>query len=270
MKGADTMNLWVREMKAHRKQLIIWCVSMFVGVLAGMSKFTAYSDSSSSSRLLNDLPRSLRALFGMGDFNVSKMSGFFAMLFLYIELAAAVHAVLLGCGLIAKEERDKTAEFLLAKPISRGAAVGAKLLAGFANLLIFNAAVLVSCLALVPSFAKEEDITGEIAAFLGSMLIVQMIFLSLGAFFAGAIRNPKISTSLSSGAMLLAFVIDEVTNLTDRLDALNVLSPFKYFSYARIVQGKGLEVLPTVLSLLLIAALLSLTWLFYRRRDLRL
>lgn len=264
------MNVWIREMKAYRKSLIIWCASMLLGIFAGMGKFTAYSDGGASSRLLSELPRTFRALFGMGDFNVSKMSGYFAMLFLYIELAAAVHAVLLGCGLVAKEERDRTAEFLMAKPISRGAALAAKFLAGLANLLVLNLVMLGGSLAILPTYAKGEDVTKEALLFYLSLLLVQLIFFALGAFFAGAVRNPKISASASAGAMLAAFAVGEATSLTDRLNALNVLSPFKYFSYVRIVQGGGLEATPVVLSLLLSAALLALALTLYRRRDLRL
>ena len=66
------------------------------------------------------------------------------MLFLYIAVMGAVHAVILGSELISKEERDKTSEFLYAKPVSRPTALTGKLLAGLTNLIVLNLVTLVS------------------------------------------------------------------------------------------------------------------------------
>ncbi|GJM78594.1 hypothetical protein HMSSN139_10900 [Paenibacillus sp. HMSSN-139] len=101
--------------------MIIWSVCLFLLVVSGMSKYSAYSAGGASSEVFDTMPRTIKALLGMGSFDVTQMAGFFAMLFLYIELTVAIHAVLLGSGIIAKEERDKTVEFLMAKPVSRGA-----------------------------------------------------------------------------------------------------------------------------------------------------
>ena len=117
------MNIFIRELKANRKALIIWCACILVGVLSGMGKYTAYSSGGSNSDLFNTLPFAVKALLGIGSFDVTKMSGFFALLFLYMELMIAIHAVLLGSGIIAKEERDKTTEFLMIKPVSRSSIV---------------------------------------------------------------------------------------------------------------------------------------------------
>lgn len=131
------MNIFFRELKANRKALIIWSICMFLLVLSGMSKYTVYS-SSGSGDVFNKMPYSMKALFGIGTFDVAKMSGFFAFLFPYLELTAAIHAVLLGSSIIAKEERDKTTEFLMAKPVSLNTIVTSKLLAAFVNIVIFN------------------------------------------------------------------------------------------------------------------------------------
>lgn len=262
------MNIFIREMRANRKALIIWCVSMFLGILSGMAKYTAYSAGGASADIFSQIPSTLRALLGMGPYDVTQMSGFFAMLFLYVELAAGIHAVLLGSGIIAKEERDKTTEFLMTKPVRRSAVLTAKLLAALVNILVLNAVSLVSSLALVSAYNKGADISGEVAVFLLSMLLVQMVFLTLGAALASCIRNAKVSGSLSAGILLFSFVISKVTDLTTHADALNILSPFKYFSYRDIVDGKGLSGLIVVLTLALCAALTGVVYRFYQRRDL--
>ena len=262
------MNLFFRELKANRKALIIWCACMIGGVLSGMAKYTAYSSGGSGNQVFNELPKSVKALLGMGDLDVTTISGFFALLFLYLAVAAAIHAAILGSGIIAKEERDKTTEFLNVKPVSRGAVVTSKLLAALVNIVVLNAVTLVSSIFMVRAYNRGKDITGEIAVFFLSLLLIQLIFLSLGAWIAAAMRNPKGAGSLAAGVVIGAYIIDEITSVSDRLHFLNVLSPFKYFSYDRIVAGNGLNPGTAALSLLLAAVFTALSYLFYGRRDL--
>lgn len=264
------MTVFLRELKANRKTLIIWCVCMFLLVASGMGKYTTYSSGSagSLSDVFKEMPYTVRALLGIGSFDVTTMGGYFAMLFLYIEIAVAIHAVLLGSGIIAKEERDKTSEFLMVKPLSRTSIITSKLLAALVNIVILNIVTLLSSLVMVSAYNKGADISGEIMTFMVSMLMVQLIFLSLGAFCSAFLRNAKSSGSAAMGIMLGSFVIAEITNLTDHVNVLNVLSPFKYFSYADIVNGNGLNAIIVVLSLLLIAVFSAAAYFFYRKRDL--
>lgn len=264
------MNIFIRELKANRKALIIWSVCMIVFVASGMMKFTAYSEGGASSDVFAKLPYSIKALFGMGSFDITKAAGFFAFLFLYIELTVAIHAVLLGAGIIAKEESDKTTEFLMIKPVSRGNIITSKLLAALFNVVVINIVTLITSILMVASYNKGKDVTGEIAMFMLSMFIVQLIFLSLGAVIAAFLKNPKASGALGIGILLIAFVVCEITNLTNKIDFINILSPFKYFSYGDMVTGKGINIVITLLALVLIGVFTFATHFFYKKRDLNI
>lgn len=263
------MNIFIRELKANRKALIIWSVCMFLLVLSGMSKYTAYSSGGAGSEIFDKMPYTMKALLGIGSFDVTIMSGFFAFLFPYIELTAAIHAVLLGSSIIAKEERDKTTEFLMVKPVSRATIITSKFLAALVNIVIFNIVALLSSIVMVAAYNEGKDISGEITMFFLSMFIVQFIFLSLGALLPAFMRNPKAAGSLAAGILMGSYVISKITDLTEHLNALNVLSPFKYFSYKKIVDGNGLNLGIVILSILLIAAFSVLTYFYYQKRDLK-
>ncbi len=241
---------------------------MFLLVLSGMAKYTAYSSGGQSAAVFNDMPFSVKALLGMGSFDVTTMAGYFAMLFLYIELAVAIHAALLGAGIIAKEERDKTTEFLMIKPVSRKTVITSKLLAALFNVAVVNIVTLIASVTMVTKYNTGPDITSEVIMFMLSMFIVQLVFLSLGAAVAAFMKNPKSSGSFTMGMLLIAFIISKITDLTDKMNALNILSPFKYFSYVNLVSGKGLNIVIVILSLLLVAAFAASTYIFYPKRDL--
>ncbi len=270
MKGMKiTMNIFIRELKAHRKALIIWSVCMALLILSGMGKYTAYSAGGTDVDVFSELPKSLKAALGMGTLDVTTMSGYFAMLFIYIELITAIHAVILGNGIIAKEEQDKTAEFLMTKPVSRRTVITSKLQAALVNVIIINLVTLLSSLPMVSAYNKGADISGEIISFMLSMLFVQLIFMALGAMLASVIKQPKASGSVGTGILVAGYVIARVTDFTDKAKILNILSPFKYFDLSRIVAGDGLNPVIILLSLLLTAALAAGSYFCYIRRDLK-
>ena len=269
------MNIFRRELKAHATALVIWCVCMVLLVISGMAKYTAYTSAGASGvRSINDIlkamPFSLRALLGFGSFDVTTMAGYFAVLTVYTALVFAIHAALLGAGIIAKEERDKTAEYLMVKPVSRAAVVTAKLSAALVNAVVLNAVTLVSMLLIVPAYNKGKDISAEIAVTYLSLLIVQLIFLSLGAAVAALMRNPKGAGSVTTGIVLIGYIAARVTDMTDKLNALNVISPFKYFDMAKILAGRGLDPAAVLLSLALAAAFVAATYFFYAKRDMKI
>lgn len=260
------MNIFFRELRANRKALIIWSAGIFLLILSGMGKYTAYS-SGATGGIFSKMPYSLKALLGIGSFDVTTMSGFFAFLFPYIEITAAIHAVLLGSGIIAKEERDRTTEFLMVKPVSRAAVVTSKFLAALVNVVVINIVALISSIIMTAAYNQGKDISGEVVIFLLSMLIVQLIFLSLGAFLSALLRNAKTSGSFAAGILFGCYVISKITDLTERVNFLNVFSPFKYFNYQDIVNGNGLSFGIVSLAILLVAVFSISTYFFYLKRD---
>ncbi|MGE5389577.1 MAG: ABC transporter permease subunit [Deltaproteobacteria bacterium] len=262
------MNIFFRELKANRKSLIIWSICMFLLVLSGMAKYKAYSSAGAATALFLSMPRSIRILLGFGSFDVTTISGFFALLFLYIEFAAALHAALLGAGIIAKEERDKTTEYLMTKPVSRTTVITAKLIAALINIIVINVVSLVSSIFIVATYNQGTDISGKISIFFLSMFIVQLIFLSLGAFMAAFMRNPKSAGSFAVAVLLIGFVISKLTDFTETLNFLNLFSPFKYFNFYKLESGRGLDSSIVILSLVLVAIFFTSTYYFYQKRDL--
>ena len=264
------MNIFIKELKANRKALIIWSVCMILLVVSGMGKYTAYSSGGASTEVFDKLPHTMKVLLGLGNFEVTKISGFYAFLFPYIQITVAIHAVLLGSGIIAKEERDKTTEFLIAKPISRKAIITAKLLAALLNVVIINIVSLLSSIAIVSSFNASEDITGEIILLHVSMFLVQLIYLSLGTVLAAFMRKSKKSGAIATNILIIGFVISKVTDLVEELKALNIFAPFNYFNLERLVKNNEMSMVITILSIMLIAGFSVLTYYFYQRRDMNI
>lgn len=263
------MNIFIREMKAHRKSLIIWCVGIALMIISQMSKYAATSSNGQSlNDLMSKMPKSLQALLGTGTFDLSKLSGYYGMISLYLILIATIHAAMLGADIISKEERDKTSEFLFVKPISRSKIVTAKLLAAFSNIFVLNIITLSSSIAIAERYSKGEPMTWVIVNLMMGMFVLQLIFMLLGTGIAAVSKNPKSASSLAMGILLATFVLYNAIDLNSNLEGLKYLTPFKYFEAKNLIFEVGFEPVFVILSVSIIAVLLSATYVFYRKRDL--
>lgn len=263
------MNMFLREMKAHRTALIWWCVGMVALIGSGMAKYAAYETAGQSIEAIFDtLPKAVLVVFGMQGFDLTKASGFFGVLFLYIGVMAAIHASLLGASLVSTEERDRTSEFLYTKPVSRTRALTAKLLAGLTNVVIFNITTALTSWYVVDYFGKGEPLGHAITLLMVGLLFLQLIFFSIGALVAGVARRPKAAPSIATSLMFTTFLIAYLVNMSERLDFLKYVSPFKYFDALALLTDGKLDPLYVGMSVLIIGISVFGTYYFYNGRDL--
>jgi ABC-2 type transport system permease protein len=156
----------------------------------------------------------------------------------------------------------------MVKPVSRAAIMTSKLVAAFLNVMVINVVTLVSFLVVVPLYSKGGNASGEILTMILSMFIVQLIFMSLGAVLAAWMKHPRASGSVATGILFTAYFVARITDMSDKLRFLNLISPFKYFDLGRMAAGNGLNFGVVLLSLGLVAAFCVLTYVFYQKRDL--
>lgn len=264
------MNIFIREMKAHRKSLIIWCVAMVFTVISGMAKFATFSSSGQSfNEIFSQMPQSLRALLGLSTFDLSKVSGYYGVLFVYILLMATIHSSMLGANIISKEERDKTAEFLMTKPVSRNKIVTAKLGAALINIVIFNLVTLVSSIVVASNYnSKGEPINHYIIMIMTGMFIVQILFLSLGTVIAAKSKSSKLPATISTLIIVATYLLSVIIDINSKLEGLKFLTPFKYFNSYDLMYGNGFSIGFLLLATVLITGFSTLTYVFYMKRDL--
>ena len=126
------MNIFIRELRAGLKSLLIWagCVALLIAGIMGK-----YSGLSENDRQINELvakmPKAVQVFVGGGAFDFTDISGYVGVTLGYIMLIASLFAVILGSNTVSREERDKTAEFLMTKPVKRWRVIVIKLTASF-------------------------------------------------------------------------------------------------------------------------------------------
>ncbi|MGM0750664.1 MAG: ABC transporter permease subunit [Bacillota bacterium] len=262
------MNVYIREMKAHRKSLIIWCIGMVALIGSGMGKFAGFSSSGQSmNELMAEMPKSLQAFLGVGSLDMSTASGFYGVLFLYVLLLSTIHAAMIGATIISKEERDKTVEFLFVKPMPRKKIIGIKLLAALTQVGILSIITWSASLLIVGNYSQGESIIRDIGITMIGMFILQILFLVIGTAIAALTKRPGKAATLATGVLLATFILSFAIDLSEKIEDLKYLTPFKYFEAKTVMDG-GLEMIFVWISVVLIGVLAVSTFVFYNKRDL--
>lgn len=266
------MNIYLHELRSHIKSLLIWSGGMLLLLLGGMGKYSAgaaVSESGSGiNELISSIPQSMQNLFGVGVFDLTIIIDFYGVIYLYILVILASHAVSLGSGIISMEERDRTVEFLLVKPISRFSVLRSKLLAAIS---ICIALVFTTFVSSVFSFSlySDELYILELLKLCGSMFMFQMCFLAVGAFFAGMMSNHKRSTAAGFSVMLSMFTISILVDIFDQADKLKYFTFFQYVDSKDILKN-GWSIIYPIIAVIIVAVLVVMAFRLYQRRDMKI
>lgn len=262
------MNIFLRELKANFKSLLIWSGIILLLIVIAVGKFAAFAGDPEMLKMLDTMPPALLDTFGMRAFNLTTLTGFYGVMFIYFGLMGAIAAALWGSDSISKEERDKTVELALVLPVSRSQVVTAKALAALVNCVAFVLITLGISLIAVQSYAPDPAFYKFLALEMQAMLAIEVVFLAVGLLLGCGLKHYKIAGPLTVGIILTTYFMSVATALDKRLDWLKYLTPFKYFDAAGFLQSGRLERGYLLLTAGIAAVCVIAAYQLYRRRDL--
>ena len=133
------MTLIKHELRQGRISFLIWTAS--VGFLLAVCVFL-FPEMEGQMEDVGDVFSSMGSFsdaFGMDRLNFGTLLGFYAIeCGNVLGLGGAFFAALCGAGILSKEEKDRTAEFLLTHPVSRARIVTEKLVSVYAQIIAMN------------------------------------------------------------------------------------------------------------------------------------
>ena len=266
------MNLFLHEMKSYWKFLLFWSIGIVAMIGGGMGKFTAIYGASNSgmAQLLTQLPKAFLAMFGMVNLEVTSLAGYYGIIHFYLVIMGAIFAIILGAGILAKEERDKTAEFLMVKPVTRSWVLIQKLLAGLIYILAFVAIDYLISIVIIGKIAPKENISVELMLMMGSMLLVMLAFYCVSFGLSGALKDNRKASMIMISAMSASYIGSVVIDMLDHIGWLRPFVLFKYFPADLIVKNLTLESVYLGLAFLWILVGLAMAFVRFPRRDLHI
>ncbi len=262
------MNIFFRELKANLKSLLIWCGVMLLLILIGTSKFSAYYNDPSMLAILDSFPKAMLDAMNLRAFNLTTLSGFFGIMFIYFALMGGIAAAMWGSDMISKEERDKTVEFSLVLPVSRSRVVTAKALAALVNCVAFVLVTWGGSLAAAQSYSPDKAFYDYLALEMESMFLIELIFLALGLLLGCAMKRYKRSGSTAVAIILATYFISILSGMEEKLDFLKYFTPFKYFDAGELFRNGAMDGVYLLMSASIIVICVAAAYWVYNKRDL--
>ncbi|SHI82227.1 ABC-2 type transport system permease protein [Desulfosporosinus lacus DSM 15449] len=259
--------MFLHELKAYRKSTITWTLTLVGLIILFLSMFPAISQEAEAfKKLMEGFPEEIRLALGLSVENIGSILGFYSYVFLYISLFGAIQAMILGVSILSKEVREKTADFLLTKPVTRTQIVTSKLLAAFTSLLITNVFYL-GAATMMASLVETKEYSTKVLLLLSlTLFFLQLFFLAMGILISLAVPKIKSVLSISLGTVFAFFIIGALVSTTGD-EALRYLTPFKYFDFAYIMQNSSYESSFMMVAIAFIVIAITASYLIYSKRD---
>jgi ABC-2 type transport system permease protein len=261
------MNMYWHELKAYRKSTIIWILSVTALIVLFLSFYPSFSqDTEEFKKLLENYPQEIIKAFGISIDSFFSILGLFSYIYTYVVLCSSIQAMNLGTSILSKEVREKTADFLLAKPVSRTQIVTAKLFAAltafiFSNIIYIVAASMMAFVVVEGSFNYKAYFLIALTSFL-----VGMMFLVLGILVSVVLPKIKSVLPISLSTVFGFFILSLFSSVIDG-EVIRYFIPFKYFDTAYIMEHSSYETIFLVIEIVFIILAVVASYIIYLKKD---
>lgn len=261
------MTLIKHELRQGRISFLIWTAS--VGFLLAVCVFL-FPEMKGQMEDVGDVFSSMGSFsdaFGMDRLNFGTLLGFYAIeCGNVLGLGGAFFAALCGAGILSKEEKDRTAEFLLTHPVSRARIVTEKLASVYAQIIAMNLVIygisLGSIAAIGESVPWKELNLLHLAYFLLQAELAGICF-GISAF----VRRGSAGIGLGIAAGM--YFLNLVANIAQAAEFLKYVTPFGYAEGADIIEKGCLDGTLVAIGLAFGAIGIGAAYGKYCRKDIR-
>ena len=259
------MTLYIHEWKQGRRTFLIWTIAVMGFMAMCVFLYPEMKDQMGKVSEMFSSMGSFTAAFGMDKLNFGSFMGFYTVeCGNILSLGGALFIAVIACNMLSKEEKEHTAEFLFAHPLSRGQIQISKLSALASqltalHLLVFFAATL-SIGFIGETIAWKELAMLHLAYYL-CQIEIGMICYSVSAFSRGN------NYGIGIGITMVLYFMSLLANISDKLKVFHVISPFGYAEGADILTAGRLDGKLILFGMIIGAFFVILGSIHYQRKD---
>ena len=261
------MTLLKHELRQGRTALSIWTAA--IGFLLTVCVFI-FPEMKGEMENLGDVFGSMGSFsdaFGMDQLNFGTLVGFYAIeCGNVLGLGGAFYAAICAAGILSKEEKDGTAEFLLTHPISRRTVLMQKLAAIVIQITVMNMVVYllsIGSMVLIGEVVPWKEVNLMHLAYYCLQLELGGICFGVSAF----LRKGSLGVGLGIAVML--YFANLISNMAEVAEGLRYITPFAYCDGADIVTKGNLDLLLLGIGFLFTAVGIGSAFWKYCRKDIQ-
>ncbi|MEN6460516.1 MAG: ABC transporter permease subunit [Syntrophomonas sp.] len=262
------MNMYLFELKSMRKSTIIWTCALVALAALYLSIFPSMANSAADfKKLLSGYPAQVRAILNINLDYITSILGFYSMIFSFIMLCGAIQAMNLGVSILSKETRERTADFLLVKPVSRAAIITAKIMAAFTTILATNILFYAASYILANTF-KTADFDQKLFFMINlTLLFIQLIFFAIGMVISVFFKKIRSVLPISLGVVFGLYIVGALFATGKNNELARYISPFKYFDLTYIIKNSSYEASYLIAGAVIMAVSVAASYVVYIKKD---
>jgi len=259
------MTIIKHELKRNSKTLFIWSILLGGGIFLFMLLYPSLKESLAQMADSYANMGSFTEAFGMNKIGMDNAMGFYGIeAGAMLSIGGTMFAAIIGIGILAKEEGQHSAEFLLTHPVSRKRIVTEKLIFSILQILFLN----LICFGLASlSFViiSEPIIWKDLILYHTAQLIMQ---LEIGAVcFALSAFMKKNNMGLGIGIAILLYFMNIFINTSDKVNFLKYITPFQYSDAAEIFSTGHLDWVLIGIGMIVSVVSIFIAYIYYIKKD---
>jgi ABC-2 type transport system permease protein len=243
----------------------VWIIALIAIAALYISIFPSISQSAAVSDIYQNFPEAFKKTFNITENFLTAFPGLYSVVLNLILLTGAVQAMNLGTGITSREVRERTADFLLTRPISRVSVLRQKLLTVFLLILVTDLVFMAADWALIQALIDDPFQFKTFFISTSSLFLVQLFFLSFGFLLGSVLPRIKSVITVSLPAVFGFYIVGLFDTLVG--EKIKYMTPFKFFNVNMLTAGSGYEPgMLIYLAVLSIGALIT-SFVVYQKKD---
>ena len=263
------MPIYWREIARNRTAFLVWTLTLSSFCVFLMTFYpTVTAQAEKLDALMKQYPAQMVQAFNFDRLRMSDPMGFYGTeTYLFMTLFGSIYAMLLFIALLSREESEKTAEFLLPKPVSRIEVLLSKALAAFTYITLFNLVLGALNFGLFEIYAKGEYSRKILLLLIVGPYLMHLVFGAVAILLSVFIVKARAVYPVSIGVVLAAYFLDILSKLSKDADWLKYLTPFKYIDAADIVTKARIASLSLLVMGGVVLFCFAVSLVLYHRKD---
>ena len=261
------MTLVKHELRQGRTAFLIWTAA--IGFLLSVCIFL-FPEMKGQMDSVNDVFASMgsfTAAFGMDRLNFGTLTGFYAVeCGNVLGLGGAFYAALCAVGILSKEEKERTADFLLTHPVSRTRIITEKLIAILIQITAMN--IIIYALSVGSIAAVGEEIPWKEISLLHIAYYLLQLELAGICFGISAFLH-RGSVGIGLGIAAVMYFLNLIANISETAEFLKYITPFGYCEGADIVSSGNLDGAKLAVGAVIGISGIVIAYLKYTKKDIR-
>lgn len=266
------LNLFKKELRKDLKIFLIITLALTGFLSLTLSMYFSMKDSMLAvTDLYANMPQAFQDALNFQEGQWDHILGFYVTYFVYyIPMMGGAYAMYLGANILSREEQNRTAEFLLSKPLTRNEIISTKMAVMGIYIFGLNLVLWLNGFIWAGFISGFEETFSQITILHLYGLFICLFFGFLGLFITVLMKRARSIVGPAIAIVIFMYMFDTVLRITDKAQFLLYFTPFKYMNIELLSENYRLEwwrlgVLAGVSILLA-----GFSNLIYRRKDILL